>query len=111
ALGYLVSVRGRRLAFSGDQSGANPAFVALSKGADLLVQHHVIPEAAEGLRRLHARPSEIGRNAAAARVKHLVLSHNMSRSLGDLSNGLALIRQSYTGPVTVARDRQCFALR
>jgi hypothetical protein len=32
ALGYLVEVRGRRIAFAGDQNGDNPAFAAMIKG-------------------------------------------------------------------------------
>jgi ribonuclease BN (tRNA processing enzyme) len=109
ALGYLVEVRGRRLAFAGDQNGDNPAFAAMIKDADILVMDHAVPEMADPVAgQLHARPSEIGLLAAHAGVKQLVLSHNMARSLGPLQENLALIRQHYDGPTKVAADLMCF---
>jgi ribonuclease BN (tRNA processing enzyme) len=111
ALGYVVTVRGKRIGFGGDQSGNNPAFVKLARGADLLVLHHPIPESAEELRRLHATPSELGRAAAGAAARRLVLSHLMARSLRDLARGLELVRRGYRGPVQVARDLECVVLR
>lgn len=108
ALGYLVEVRGRRIAFGGDQNGDNPAFAAMIKDADILVMDHAVPEMADpASRQLHARPSEIGVLAALAGVKQLVLSHNMARSIGPLQENLALIRQRYDGPIKVAEDLTC----
>jgi ribonuclease BN (tRNA processing enzyme) len=109
ALGYLVEAGGRRIAFSGDQNGDNPAFAAMIKGADILIMDNAVPEMADPVsRRLHARPSEIGLLAANARVGHLVLSHNMARSLVPIKDGLALVRQHYVGPIDVAEDLTCF---
>jgi len=107
-LGYLVEVRGRRIAFAGDQNGDNPAFATMIKGVDILVMDHAVPEMADPVaRQLHARPSEIGLLAAHAGVKQLVLSHNMARSLGPVKENLALIRQHYDGPTKVAEDLMC----
>jgi ribonuclease BN (tRNA processing enzyme) len=109
ALGYLVEAGGHRIAFAGDQNGDNPAFAAMIKGVDILIMDHAVPEMADPVsRQLHARPSEIGLLAANASVGHLVLSHNMARSLGPLEEGLALIRQHYAGPIDVAEDLTCF---
>ena len=109
ALGYLVEVRGRRIAFAGDQNGDNPAFAAMIKGADILIMDHAVPEMADPVsRQLHAGPSDIGLLAAKAGVGRLVLSHNMARSLGHLKENLALIRQHYEGRTTVAKDLMCF---
>ncbi|MCW5701256.1 MAG: MBL fold metallo-hydrolase [Bradyrhizobium sp.] len=109
ALGYLVEVRGRRIAFAGDQNGDNSAFAAMIKGADILVMDHAVPEMADPVsRQLHARPSEIGLLAAKSGVAQLVLSHNMARSLGPLQENLAIIRQHYDGPTKVAEDLMCF---
>jgi ribonuclease BN (tRNA processing enzyme) len=109
ALGYLVEVRGRRIAFAGDQNGDNPTFAAMIKGADILVMDHAVPEMADPVsRQLHARPSEIGLLAAKSGVGQLVLSHNMARSLGPLQENLAIIRQHYDGPTKVAEDLMCF---
>lgn len=109
ALGYLVEVRGRRIAFAGDQNGDNPAFAAMIKSADILVMDHAVPEMTDPVsRQLHARPSDIGLLAAKAAVGRLVLSHNMARSLGPLKENLALIRQHYAGRTSVAKDLMCF---
>jgi ribonuclease BN (tRNA processing enzyme) len=108
ALGYLVEVRGRRIAFAGDQNGDNPAFAAMIKGVDILVMDHAVPEMADPVAgQLHARPSKIGLLAAHAGVKQLILSHNMACSLGPLKENLALIRQHYDGPTRVAEDLMC----
>ena len=107
-LGFLVETDGRRIAFSGDQNGDNPQFAALIKGADMLIMDHAVPEQADAVAaRLHARPSAIGKLAAQADVGKLVLSHNMARSLSHLDENVALIRQHYKGPITVADDLMC----
>lgn len=107
-LGLVVESAGKRIAFSGDQSGDNPAFASLAKGADILIMDHAVPEAAdEAAGKLHARPSEIGKLANSAGVGRLILSHNMARSLTRLDESLALIRERYKGPVTIAEDLMC----
>jgi ribonuclease BN (tRNA processing enzyme) len=50
----------------------------------------------------------IGKIAAAASVKQLVLSHRMLRTLGHETESLAAIHTSYTGQVMFADDLQCF---
>lgn len=108
ALGYLVEGGGKRFAFAGDQNGDNPAFTAMIKDADILVMDHAVPEMTDRVSAaLHARPSEIGALAKAAKVKRLVLSHNMARSLGPLQENLAIIKKLYDGPITVAEDLMC----
>ena len=111
ALAFLVEAEGHRIAFSGDQNGHNPQFAALIKGADILIMDHAVPEQTDEVSgELHARPSEIGKLAAEAGIGRLVLSHNMARSLSHLDENLALIRQYYKGPVTVAEDLMCLDL-
>ena len=108
ALGFIVEAGGKRIAFSGDQSGDNPSFAALIKGADLLVMDHAVPEAADEVAgKLHARPSEIGKLASQAGVGKVVLSHNMARSLTNQDENLALIREHYNGAIVVAEDLMC----
>lgn len=111
AVGYLITLRGKTLAFSGDQNGKNPAFGALIKQADRLVMTHAIPEAADDVAaRLHARPSEIGALAQTAGVKQLVLSHLMQRSLATLDDNIKGVRAQYTGDVQVAQDLMCLPM-
>jgi ribonuclease BN (tRNA processing enzyme) len=68
-----------------------------------------VPEAASGVERdLHMPPSVIGGIAQQAKVKQLVLSHRMLRTLGKEEETLAAIRQRYAGPVQFANDLDCF---
>lgn len=111
ALGYVASIRGKKIAWAGDQSGDNAAFVQLAAGADLLIMHHPIPEQVNpSLERLHAKPSQIGEAAAAARVKTLVLSHHMQRALSRADEAREQIRRSYSGALSFANDLDCYPL-
>lgn len=110
ALGYLVKVKDKTIAFSGDQNGDNPVFWKMIEHADVLVVHMAIPEKADAVAsKLHATPSSIGRHANDARVGQVVLSHLMPRSLANLDENVALVRGGYHGKVTVASDLQCFS--
>jgi ribonuclease BN (tRNA processing enzyme) len=53
-------------------------------------------------------PSVIGHIAQAAKVKQLVLSHRMLRTLGKEDETLGAIRKSYNGPAAFADDLSCF---
>jgi ribonuclease BN (tRNA processing enzyme) len=75
------------------------------------VAHHAVPERAQGVeRRLHMPPSVIGGIAAIAKVKRLVLSHRMNRTLGREKESEQHIRKHYAGPLEFADDGQCFAV-
>ncbi len=111
ALGLLVEVDGRRIAFSGDQNGDNPQFGKMVADADLLVMDHAVPEDADKTAAsLHARPDEIGKLAAQAKVKHLLLSHIMPRSEAALTDSQKTIKEAYTGKLSVAEDLLCVDL-
>jgi len=56
-------------------------------------------------------PSVIGEIAAQAKVKKLVLSHRMNRTLGKETQTLSSIKKHYKGEVDFANDLQCFALK
>jgi ribonuclease BN (tRNA processing enzyme) len=109
ALAWRVSMRGKVIVFSGDTNGENGNLEHLAKGADLFVAHNAIPEGeTDALRQLHMPPSVIGRIAASARVRRLVLSHRMLRTLGRESETRAVIARVYSGPVAFADDLDCF---
>lgn len=111
ALAWRIDTAGRAIAISGDMNGDNHTLEALAAGADLLVAHHAVPEGALGVERnLHMPPSVIGHIAAAARVKQLVLSHRMNRTLGRETESTQQIRKEYSGPLVFADDGQCFPL-
>lgn len=109
ALAWRVEIAGKTMVFSGDMNNDNDTLVALAKQADLLVAHHAVPEGITGIaRNLHMPPSVIGKIAANARVKQLVLSHRMNRTLGQEDISTEQIRLTYKGPMQYADDLQCF---
>ncbi len=111
ALAWRVEIAGRTIAFSGDMNNDNGTLALLAKQADLLVAHNAVPEGVRGVaRNLHMTPSIIGEIAEKARVKSLVLSHRMNRTLGQENITLKMIRQQYNGPMQFADDLQCFRL-
>ena len=109
ALAWRVEIEGKIIVFSGDMNNDNDTLASLAKQADMLVAHHAIPEGATGVaRNLHMPPSIIGKIAAQAQVKQLVLSHRMNRTLGQEQVSSAHIRHTYKGPMHFADDLQCF---
>jgi len=109
ALAWRVQAGGKTVVFSGDTNG-DGGLARLAAGADLFIAHHAVLEEAQGVeRQLHMPPSVIGRLAAEAKVKQLVLSHRMRRTLGREDETLALIRRQYAGPAVFANDLDCFA--
>jgi len=109
ALAWRTEIAGKVIVFSGDMNNDNDTLTDLARQANILVAHHAIPEEAVGVaRNLHMPPSVIGRIAAQARVKQLVMSHRMIRTLGKEAQSLSQVRRAYTGPVHFADDLQCF---
>jgi len=83
ALAWRTEVAGKVIVFSGDTNGEGKGLVRLATNADVFIAHNAVPEGATGVeRRLHMPPSVIGQIAADAKVKRLVLSHRMLRTLG-----------------------------
>lgn len=109
AVAFRVETGGKTVVFSGDTNGDGANLPALAAGADLLVAHNAVPEGATGVERaLHMPPSVIGEIAHGAKVKQLVLSHRMLRTLGREEESLAAIRKHYAGPVEFADDLGCY---
>lgn len=112
ALGYLIESHGKKIAFSGDQNGDNPVFWKMIAHADVLVMHTAIADGDDAIAaRLHATLASIGRHAAAAGVGRLVLSLWMKRSLTAMDASVATIHGLYAGPVEVAHDLACYAVK
>lgn len=110
ALAWRVEIGGVAVAFSGDTSGKGE-LAALARDADIFVAHNAVPVGTTGaVHALHMTPDDIGRIAAQARVKKLVLSHRMLRTLGREAETLAAIRTHYAGPVEFADDLSCYGV-
>lgn len=109
AIAWRVTLGGRTIVFSGDTSGNNGNLERIAKDADIFVAHNAIPEGeTDAAWQLHMPPSVIGRIAGVAKVKTLILSHRMLRTLGRESQTRAEIAKVYAGPVTFADDLDCF---
>lgn len=110
ALAWRVEAGGKRIVFSGDTNGLGEGLAALARDADLFIAHHAVPEDSGDAvaLQLHMPPSVIGRIASRAKVKRVVLSHRMLRTLGRENETLEAIRKSYAGPVSFADDLNCF---
>ena len=106
SIAYRVRTGQGTVVFGSDQSGENPHFAEFASNADVLVMHLTIG-AGETLRG-HASPALVGRVAAAAHARQLVLSH-----IGpfDLDRAVAEVRKHYGGPVVAGSDLQCIAVR
>jgi ribonuclease BN (tRNA processing enzyme) len=111
ALAWRVDIDGFRIAFSGDTNGNNGNLERLAENADLFVAHNAIPDGTTGpVRFLHMPPAVIGKVAAAAKVRMLVLSHRMLRTLGQETQTRTSIAASYAGPLAFADDLDCYLL-
>jgi len=54
------------------------------------------------------KPSYIGKTAAQAQVKKLLLTHLMERSIHRTDETLELIHKNYSGPVEFPEDLDSF---
>ncbi len=99
AIGYRLQSGGKVLAYSGDTDTCQ-AIVELGKGADLLILECSMPD--ERKAGGHLTPSECGYIAAAARCKHLALTHFYPVFQGyDIRRR---VRRFYKGRLTLGRD-------
>jgi ribonuclease BN (tRNA processing enzyme) len=129
AVAYRVEAGGRSFVYSGD-TGPSPNLQNLAQGADVLItevvnieaiQAYLLrvlkdapPQAAEELgadmAKNHLTPENIGKIAAGAGVKRVVLTHFVP-SIEEVEDPQVFtqgIAPAYQGPVTVARDLDRF---
>ena len=119
ALAYRIDTADRSFVISGD-TRESEALVKLASGADVLVHEVMLPERVRELLRAlpnrealarsvishHTTAEEVGRVAAAARVKTLVLSHFVPAEDPDVPDEewLGPVRKHFAGRVIVGRD-------
>jgi ribonuclease Z len=113
AYGFAFEAAGRRAVFSGDTRRCD-AVIAAARGADLLVHECFIHRemkpgpgrTAEGLANVaayHTLSDEVGKVAAEARVKCLLLNHFVPVRFDKLAL-LAEVARDYAGPVLIGED-------
>lgn len=105
---YRIDYRGRSIVFSGDIDPAGlPNLTSLAQGADLLVFNCAVidpPGSPADLYKRHTPPKRIGRVAADARVKAVLLSHIAPLVEQHLDAVVKSVHVAYGGTVTVATD-------
>ncbi len=105
ALAWRVDSANCAITFSGDMNGSSGNLPKLAKNSNILVAHNAIGEhAGEIAKYLHMTPSTIGKLAAQARVKKLVLSHFMLRTLHNKKSNKQLIEKNFHGDIVFAKD-------
>jgi ribonuclease BN (tRNA processing enzyme) len=119
AYGFRFDTKDRSIVISGDTNYA-PGLIALAKGADVLV-HEILylpgvdrllardPNAATLRKHLvdsHTVPEDVGRVAAQAQVKALVLSHFVPGDDPDITDDMWTdgVRKHFKGQITVGKD-------
>lgn len=119
AFGYRIDTRDRSIVISGDTRPA-PSLERAAAGVDMLI-HEVHPESATTrpiptgtsdwaryLREFHTSDVELGKLAAAAKPKMLVLYHFGGHGVADAEVIANIRAQGYTGRVIVAKDLDRF---
>lgn len=111
ALAWRVEAGGFSVVFAGSFSNRKNLVADFARGADALIVHHAVPEDARGeVRMRHAIPSQLGRIAAAADVRMLILGHRTTRTAGLESPSRAAIEAHYDGPILFAGELECWGL-
>jgi len=107
-IGYRVDVGDASIAFSSDQNGSDPSFIEFIQGVDVLVIHMAVGEEVRGFgAELHARPSVWGQVATQGKVGRVLVSHISADSPQVLQARLDVLRDNYSGPMTVGEDLLC----
>ena len=100
SIAFRIETRdGRAIVYSGD-TDENDALTDIAKGADLFVCESAFPDDAKVPG--HLTPSLAGKAAAAAGVRHLVLTHFYPAC--DKTDIESQCRKNYKGRLTLARD-------
>lgn len=118
-IGYRIDLGDSSIAFASDQNGSDRSFIEFIRGVDVLVIHMSGTEESSGIiAELHAKPSVWGQMARAANVGQVVVSHISTSSAANdpfspqvLNTSLAILRDNYSGPVTVGEDLMCIEVK
>jgi ribonuclease Z len=119
AYGFVFEAEGTKLVLSGDTAYC-PALIDAAQGADILVHECYIhremkpspsrtPEGQRNVAAYHTLSHEVGKVAAAAGARCLVLNHFVPVRF-DKEALLAEVRRDYAGPIVVGEDLMHFDL-
>lgn len=112
ATAYKVSIDGKSITFSGDMSGKYSTLEKLAVNSNILIAHNAVPKGAQGVaKNLHMTPDIIGYISKEAKVKNLILSHRMLRTLGKEDITKKEIRKYYEGKINFAEDKSIYLVQ
>lgn len=111
AVAWRATIGALSVTFGGDFNNEGNLMQAFARGTDALVVHHAIADSARGeLRGQFVTPTQIGRIAADAGARMLILGHRMNRTRGMESLTEASIRTHYANALIFANDLECWGL-
>ena len=111
SLAWRVEAAGKSIVFTGGFSNQKDLIASFAKDVDALVVSHAVPETARRAdREWYAVPSKLGRVAARANARMMVLGHRTNPTRGRESQSLAAIETQFLGPVIFADDLECWGL-
>ncbi|MEJ2646528.1 MAG: MBL fold metallo-hydrolase [Gammaproteobacteria bacterium] len=117
AVAYRIEYKGHSIVYSGDTDSQTNNMVKIAQGADLLIYDTSITDTLPNgpndavFFKLHTTPTRMGQVAAAAGVKHLLLSHLTPITAPRLDEVKSLIRDAgFTGVLTSAHDLEVLNL-
>ena len=112
AVAYRIEIGSKSVTFSGDMNGDYHTLESLARDTDILVAHNAVPkDAGDKAKSLHMTPFIIVEIAKKARVKSLVLSHRMLRTLGREKETIGEIKRNYRGKVEFADDKSSYRVK
>jgi len=105
ALALRINVDGKSIVISGDTNNKNANLNTLAQNADVFIVHHAITQhAGKFAKSLHITPSAIANLSAKSKVKRIILSHRMKRTLNREEESLEIIHRVFNGDVKFAED-------
>lgn len=99
ANGYRLQIENKVLAYTGD-TGPCEAVIALARHADLFITECSFPNGQESA--THLTAGEIGRIAAQAQCKRVLLSHLYPEALR--TDVVSQVREYFSGPIELSHD-------
>ncbi len=111
SLAWRVEIGEVSLVFAGGFSNQKSVIAKFAEGVDALIVHHAVLDSARGaVREYYATPSELGRIAAEANVRMMILGHRTTRTLGMESISREFIEKHYQGPLIFADELECWGM-
>jgi len=111
AVAWRVNVGECSITFSGDMNGTSGNLNVLARNTNLLVANNAIPENAHAsVKRLHMTPSKIANISSLAKVKKVLLSHFMRRTMDKKQQTINIIKKTYAGEILLALDLEFISL-